>query len=327
MVQGLSAECLQQIISYLEDDNKSLHSCLLVNRFWCYNTVSTLWSRPWRSYELTQTSATSLIQTYIDCLSEESKVKLYNNGITCRKNKSITPAFDYPSFLRSLDYDYMCWSVSQWLISCWLYRVLNYEEEINECQTDRVEDYIIRCSPDERFNDDEYNNDDKVEEENEKTIFVTRELCNLFKNRCRTFHDLQLENKAIQSDEFSFLPSSTDSRNYLANLRQLTCLGDNKSELLLAISEVCKDLRRVSIGFPLELQWKSHYESDAMSLGTLIEKQTRLESVCLYGYKRLISCLIESLLSQSNSLNTLELMYIDFREAQDYQSLALLPYS
>ncbi|POG80291.1 hypothetical protein GLOIN_2v1520338 [Rhizophagus irregularis DAOM 181602=DAOM 197198] len=62
-----------------------------------------------------------------------------------------------------------------------------------------------------------------------------------------------------------------------------------------------------------------------MSLGTLIEKQTRLESVCLYGYKRLISYLIGSLLSQSMSLNILELMYTDFREAQDYQSLALLP--
>ncbi|RIA93181.1 hypothetical protein C1645_819715 [Glomus cerebriforme] len=322
MAQGLSPECLQQIISYLEGDNKSLHSCLLVNRFWCYNTVNTLWSSPWRSYEITQTSATSLIQTYVDCLSEESKINLYNNGITCRNPlKSASPIFDYPSFLRSLDYDYMYWSISQWLISCWLYRVLNYEEEVNECQTNCVEDCIIRCAPDERFN--EY--DDEVEENKRKTILVTRELCNLFKDRCRTFHDLHLENKAIQSDEFLFLPSSIDPCNYLANLRQLVCLGDNKSELLLAISGVCKNLRKISIGFPLELQWKSHYESDALSLSTLIEKQTRLESVCLYGYKRLISCLIESLLSQSKSLNILELMYMDFREAQDYQSLALLP--
>ncbi|GES97848.1 hypothetical protein GLOIN_2v1788520 [Rhizophagus clarus] len=298
MVQGLSAECLQQIISYLEDDNRSLHSCLLVNRFWCYNTVSTLWSRPWCSYEITQTSATSLIQTYIDCLSEEAKIDLYNNGIIYRNHlKSAPPIFDYPSFLRSLNYDYMHWSISQWLISCWLYRVLNYEEEVNECQTDRIEDCIIRFAPDERFNNDEYN---EIEDENErKTIIIAKELCNLFKDRCSTFHDLHLENKAIQCDGFLFLPSSTDSCNYLKNLRQLVCLGDNKSELLLAISEVCKDLRKVSIGFPLALQWKSHYESDAMSL--------------------------ESLLSQSKSLNFLELMYTDFREAQDYQSLALLP--
>lgn len=324
MAQCLSAECLQQIISYLEGDNKSLHSCLLVNRFWCYNTVSTLWSRPWCFYEITQTSATSLIQTYVDCLSEAAKINLYSNGIICRNHlKSAPPIFDYPSFLRSLDYDYMYWTISQWLVSCWLYRVLNYEEEVNECQTDRIEECIIRFAPDERFNNDEYN---EIEEENErKTILVVRELCNLFKNRCRTFHDLHLENKAIQSNEFLFLPSSTDHCNYLTNLRQLVCLGDNKSELLLAISEVCKNLRKVSIGFPLALQWKSHYESDAMSLGTLIEKQTRLESVCLYGYKRLISYLIESLLSQSKSLNILELMYTDFREAQDYQSLALLP--
>ncbi|CAG8669990.1 8408_t:CDS:1 [Funneliformis caledonium] len=326
MAQDLSAECLQQIISYLEDDNKSLHSCLLVNRFWCYNTVSTLWLRPWRSYEITQTSATSLIQTYVDCLPEESKFNLYNNGITRKKHlTSTTPIFDYPSFLRSLDYDYMYWSISQWLISCWLYRVLNCEDEINECQTDRVEEDIIRDAPEEKFSDDEYN-DDRAEEENEKkAILVARELCKLFKNRCKTFHDLRLENKAIQSDEFPFLPLPIGPYNYLENLQQLVCLGDNKSELLLAISNVCKSLRRIYIGFPLALQWKSHYESDAISLGALIKKQIRLENICLYGYKRLISCLIESLLSQSKSLNTLELMYTDFRESQDYQSLTILP--
>ncbi|PKY19666.1 hypothetical protein RhiirB3_136875 [Rhizophagus irregularis] len=306
MAQGLSAECLQQIISYNEDDNKTLHSCLLVNRFWCHNTISILWGRPWR-YSITQTSATNLIQTYVACLPEESKKVLYNNGIRYHLT-SISPIFDYASFLRALDYDCMFWSISQWLISCWLYRVLNYEEEIkpdSEHQEDRVED----C----------------VGEENErKTILVARELCNLFKNRCRIFHDLFLHSRAIKSD-FPFLPSTSDSSNYLANLRELICLGDNKSELLLAISKVCSELRRIFVGFPLTIQWKTHYDSDAMSYATLIESQTRLESICLYGYKRLVAFLVDSLISQSKTLQTLELMYTDFREEQDCCSIMLLP--
>ncbi|RIA86838.1 hypothetical protein C1645_828665 [Glomus cerebriforme] len=307
MAQGLSAECLQQIISYNEDDSKTLHSCLLVNRFWCHNTIGILWGRPWRSHSITQTSATKLIQTYVACLPEESKKILYNNGIRYQLT-SVSPIFDYASFLRALDYDCMFWSISQWLISCWLYRVLNYEEEVkpdNEHQEDRVEDCI-------------------GEENERKTILVARELCNLFKNRCRIFHDLFLHNRAIQSD-FPFLPSSSDTTNYLANLREFVCLGDNKSKLLLAMSKVCSELRRIFVGFPLAIQWKTHYNSDAMSYATLIESQTRLESICLYGYKSLVAFLIDSLISQSKTLHTLELMYTDFREEQDCGSIMLLP--
>ncbi|GES93199.1 hypothetical protein GLOIN_2v1788520 [Rhizophagus clarus] len=108
------------------------------------------------------------------------------------------------------------------------------------------------------------------------------------------------------------MPSSSDTSNYLANLRELICLGDNKSKLLLALSKV--ELRRIFVGFPPIIHRKTNYDSDVISYATLIESQTRLESVCFYGYKRLMAFLIDSLISQSKTLHTLELMYTDFRK-------------
>ncbi len=92
MIQSISAGYLQQIISYLEDDNKSLHSCLLMNRFWCYNTVNALFGGNKSDSNL--------------CGSE---IHLYNNRITRKKSQVY---FYYFSFQRSLDYDYMYWSIS-----------------------------------------------------------------------------------------------------------------------------------------------------------------------------------------------------------------------
>ncbi|CAG8538926.1 12987_t:CDS:1 [Acaulospora colombiana] len=211
----------------------------------------------------------------------------------------------------------MCWSISQWLNSCWFYRVLNYEEEMKTEVEMRTNKYGVVSS------DSEDNNEfcDETEEENErKTGLVARELCKLFMRRCRTFHILLLESKAIQSD-FPFLPPCTNSRNYLTNLRQLICLGDLKSELLIAISRICKDLRRICIGFTPNAQWKYHYEADA--LATLVKNQNRLQSFCLHGYKCFVSIIIDALMHQSNSLTSLELIDTDFHE-DDCISLSAL---
>ncbi|PKC64790.1 hypothetical protein RhiirA1_461924 [Rhizophagus irregularis] len=39
----LLADCLDEVIEYLNDDKYSLHSCSLVNRLWCKVTVGILW--------------------------------------------------------------------------------------------------------------------------------------------------------------------------------------------------------------------------------------------------------------------------------------------
>ena len=70
----LLADCLFHIIEYLEDDQVTLRSCILVNRLWCEISVRFLW-RDNLYYN------TSNYITLISCLPNESKEILSGNGI------------------------------------------------------------------------------------------------------------------------------------------------------------------------------------------------------------------------------------------------------
>src|SRR5436305_865640 len=65
----LSADCLNEIFEYLENDAVTLRSCLLVNRLWCKVSVRILWRRI-RNYN-----------TLIACLPNDSKDILFKNGV------------------------------------------------------------------------------------------------------------------------------------------------------------------------------------------------------------------------------------------------------
>jgi hypothetical protein len=84
----LPVDCLNDIFEHLKKDKVTLYSCLLVNRLWCKISVRILW-RKVRNYN-----------TLIDCLPNESKEILNNNGILILNYKS--PIFNYASFCKSL---------------------------------------------------------------------------------------------------------------------------------------------------------------------------------------------------------------------------------
>ena len=86
----LPADCLNEIFEYLEKDEATLHSCLLVNRLWCEVSVRILW-RSIRNYS-----------TLIACLPNESKEILYKNEIIFSTLTSKPPIFNYASFCKSI---------------------------------------------------------------------------------------------------------------------------------------------------------------------------------------------------------------------------------
>src|SRR6266542_4933883 len=86
----LTADCLEEIFEFLENDKVTLYSCLLVNRFWCKISVRIFW-RIIRNYN-----------TLIACLPNESKEILYNNKIIFSTSTSKLPIFNYASFCKSL---------------------------------------------------------------------------------------------------------------------------------------------------------------------------------------------------------------------------------
>ncbi|PKY41598.1 hypothetical protein RhiirA4_500968 [Rhizophagus irregularis] len=68
----LNVDCLDEIFRYFEEDKAVLHSCLLVNRFWCKVSVRILWETPNVTVEV--------LNTLITCLPDESKEFLYKVG-------------------------------------------------------------------------------------------------------------------------------------------------------------------------------------------------------------------------------------------------------
>src|SRR6266496_5143882 len=91
----LPADCLNEIFEYLEDDQSTLHSCILVNRSWCEISVRIFW-RDVFNYNISNFS------TLIACLPRESKEVLYENGIIISTPTSKSPTFNYASFCKVL---------------------------------------------------------------------------------------------------------------------------------------------------------------------------------------------------------------------------------
>jgi hypothetical protein len=106
MACQLPIECLDEIFEYLEEDNLTLHSCLLVNRLWCKIVVRILWRNifDFKSFyqEHSLRVASSILSTLIACLPNESKELLHKNEISIPTPTSNPPLFNYPEFCKVL---------------------------------------------------------------------------------------------------------------------------------------------------------------------------------------------------------------------------------
>src|SRR5437764_202024 len=97
----LPADCLNEIFKYLEKDNITLHSCLLVNHLWCQVAVRILWMNVW-SFQRRSYGLLAILRTLIACLPNESKDLLNTNGIFIPAPTSKPPLFNYASFCKVL---------------------------------------------------------------------------------------------------------------------------------------------------------------------------------------------------------------------------------
>ncbi|RIA90731.1 hypothetical protein C1645_823032 [Glomus cerebriforme] len=120
----LISDVLTEIFEYLDDRDeiigsqktfRSLYSCLLVNRRWCESAVSILWRSPF--HRCHKRGGKILVQTLLNCLNVEEREDLYDDGICLPFNKSDCPIFDYPNFLKNLDYYQMILYVRSWCTS------------------------------------------------------------------------------------------------------------------------------------------------------------------------------------------------------------------
>ncbi|GBC36862.2 hypothetical protein GLOIN_2v1474929 [Rhizophagus irregularis DAOM 181602=DAOM 197198] len=129
----LPPELIRPIVLHLKNDKKSLHSCLLVSRDWCKETVDLLWKQPFHflytcnktnssvfsrfknskkyccSNKKRQYQANNLLMTYL--LIKHNK-EFVEKGIIKAKSKRIT--FDYFEFLFVLDFHELYCTIKDW---------------------------------------------------------------------------------------------------------------------------------------------------------------------------------------------------------------------
>jgi hypothetical protein len=109
---NLNGDVLYLIFEQLQDDKKTLYSCLLVNKTWCDTTIPILWKNPW--IILKNKNVELLLSTIISHLSSVSRKKIgvpklltnpYQkppSNYYCQK-----PSFNYINYCRYLNLDEM----------------------------------------------------------------------------------------------------------------------------------------------------------------------------------------------------------------------------
>src|SRR5205814_8120500 len=88
----LNKDVLFLLFEELQDDSKSLFSCLLVNKLWCETVVPILWRNPWCYYYNTRSSLYYIITFY---LPDNVKEFLTRQGIQLPSVPTQPLLFDY----------------------------------------------------------------------------------------------------------------------------------------------------------------------------------------------------------------------------------------
>jgi hypothetical protein len=94
-MKKLNIDCLILIFNELRADNKSLYSCLLVNKEWCHLIVPILWEK-YPYYFNHEKSKEKFSNTILSCLPTSSKQLLFDNNIKLPSTiLSKSPTFNY----------------------------------------------------------------------------------------------------------------------------------------------------------------------------------------------------------------------------------------
>src|SRR5437868_11816141 len=99
---NLNKDLLFLIFEEFQNDRKSLHPCLLVNKTLCEIIIPILWKNPWKC--LDDKKKESQLNVIVSHLSNEIKENLKNQGINLFSGfVQQKPSFNYISYCRYLN--------------------------------------------------------------------------------------------------------------------------------------------------------------------------------------------------------------------------------
>ncbi|CAG8503233.1 1485_t:CDS:2 [Cetraspora pellucida] len=109
----LTSDCIADILYQLKNDRATLYSCLLTNRLFCRLVVPLLWSRPFEHIISGKKAATSIIHSYLSCLTLDER-QMLSKKLKHWFPPLPTPLFDYPKYLRAFDSRNFRQTVQKW---------------------------------------------------------------------------------------------------------------------------------------------------------------------------------------------------------------------
>ncbi|RGB38334.1 hypothetical protein C1646_812705 [Rhizophagus diaphanus] len=308
----LPPEIVRLIILYLKNDKKSLHSCLLVSRNWCRETVDLLWKQPFHflytcnkinssvtsqyrksklynqqyccSNEKRRHQATNLLMTYLLIKHDKEFVE---EGIIKSESERIT--FNYFEFLFVLDLHELYYAVKDW--NRWNMPISKFNRDNPlPLKFESIIRYFIM-------------NTSKLQVLSLDTKFILYEFNN--KNPCSFLIDVKLNKYNNNNEYFSYrdnyilklLIEESNSIQFFDNLTELILtIEEYKYEILLFLSQICHNIQKLIINY-----------SESNSLISLIRTQHNLVHFEIFDVPEMyIIEILESLkYSQHNSLRTL----------------------
>ncbi|CAB4428500.1 unnamed protein product [Rhizophagus irregularis] len=324
----LPPELIRSIVLHLRNDKKSLHSCLLVSRDWCKETVDLLWKQPFHflytcnkinpsvfsrfknskqchcSNEKRQYQATNLLMTYLLIKHDKAFVE---KGIIKAKSERIT--FDYFEFLFVLDLHELYCAIKDW--NQWN---KSNSKSIKKNASESIMKYFIMNTP-------------KLKILSFDTKFIFYEINN--KNPCSFLINVDKYDRDDVNDDcnrFSYLDNYIlkllikESKNpeitqFFANLTELILtIRERKYEIFSSLSLICYNIQKliIRIDYPIYYFYcgnaaRAEVSSESYYLASLIRSQHNLVHFELFdipetGINEILNSLKES---QHNSLKTL----------------------
>ncbi|CAG8731303.1 709_t:CDS:1 [Funneliformis caledonium] len=379
MAPFLPTDCLSQIFQNLETDQKSLYSCILVNRLWCATSIEFLWSRPFRFLytcpnpcscdEVSRIERSSkLIKVFLSCLNEKEKLQLKENKVHLPLSVQQSPLFDYAGFIRYLDLDEFYTAIRDWIDFA---HVVSKEEEIREAMELRKKskklNKKLKLSTVVKFLSKSmgYHNKRKSESDKEsvnslsssgssvggnnpppspivphpRERLITESLCSLLMRRSVTLKQLSIDkthstrskfeprcltlppwmdrfrNHRFIPDEYLSLATYPGANNCLSHLNEfIFTTRQSKTKLFDSLCLTSHNLHTIVVTMDFHSNgWCGtrsrrevmELEDEAKSLANLIKAQQSLQNFELHQCEVGSAVIIQSLQTQSNSLQSI----------------------
>ncbi|CAB4479308.1 hypothetical protein RhiirA5_366065 [Rhizophagus irregularis] len=264
----LPTELLDKIFSSIDgNDIKTLHSCILVNRVWCNTMIPYLWKSPFHLAIMHQTE--KLVPAYFPFFSKEAK------HILQLHIPSTSPIFDYPMFLRELDFNEVYLLIRKWC-------------DFKNNATNKFIGFEV------------------FKQRGRQTLLLLQELSKLFMLKCNKLENLSLDTRSIRYGPYGNLAECMLLTQYpgashcLAPLKKFVSRGSyDKDAIFRSMVHYCKNIDEMII--------EDNDSTESESLVNLITSQKRLQKFTIGNWWGSLSKILKSLGNQWNSLIYVEI--------------------